>query len=179
MPFQNPPFLSDNPMKKKLILGFGNLDREDDGVAWHVLNRLSSQFNFHLDDCPEEEPISIAGHLDILFLLQLSPELAETISNYERVCFVDAHTGSMPEPLRISPVQACFQASPLTHHMTPQTIICLAQEVYKALPEAILVSVLGYQFEFHRQLSPQTDLLANQAVSDILKWINNECDRVY
>ena len=28
-------------MKKVLILGYGNLDREDDGVAWHVLQGVA------------------------------------------------------------------------------------------------------------------------------------------
>jgi hydrogenase maturation protease len=158
--------------KKSLILGFGNLDREDDGVAWHILSRLAGQFQFTLEDCPEEAPQSIRDNLDILFLLQLSPELAETIANYDRVCFVDAHTGAIPETLHMAPVEACFQASPLTHHITPQTIMCLTHDIYNATPEAILVSVRGYQFEFHRQLSTATDQLANQAVIEILKWVN-------
>ena len=27
-------------MNKTLLLGYGNPDREDDGVAWHVLSRV-------------------------------------------------------------------------------------------------------------------------------------------
>jgi hydrogenase maturation protease len=158
-------------MKKTLIIGFGNLDREDDGVAWHILDRFSRPFNFHLDPSPEEIPLPLAENLDILFLMQLMPELAEMIAGYDRVCFVDAHTGAVPEELHISAVGACFQNSPLTHHMTPETVMCLTRDIYNATPEAKLVSVRGYQFEFRPDLSARTDQLANLAVKEIQDWI--------
>jgi hydrogenase maturation protease len=160
-------------MKKTLIIGFGNLDREDDGVAWHILDRISRLYNFTLDVSPEEIQSPVSDNLDILFLMQLMPELAEMIAGYERVCFVDAHTGAVPEELHISPVGSCFQNSPLTHHMTPETVMCLTKDIYHASPEAKLVSVRGYQFEFHRSLSPRTDQLADLAVKEIQEWIEN------
>ena len=160
-------------MKKTLIIGFGNLDREDDGVAWHVLDRLSRPYNFQLENSPEEIPYAVTNNLDILFLMQLMPELAETIAGYDRVCFVDAHTGAVPEELHISPVDACFQNSPLTHHMTPETVMCLTRDIHHVSPEARLVSVRGYQFEFHHKLSTRTEQLANQAVHEIQGWLAN------
>ncbi len=39
--------------------------------------------------------------VDFAFYLQLTPEMAEEISAYEYVCFLDAHTGAIPEPVRI------------------------------------------------------------------------------
>lgn len=165
------PTINPLPTKKTLILGFGNLDREDDGVAWHILDRLASRYQKSLDICPEEEPFSIAPQLDILFLLQLYPELAETLSAYQRVCFVDAHTGAVPEELHISHPDACFQSSPLTHHLTPETLLCLTRDLYQFLPEPLLVSVRGYSFSFKNQLSSRTDQLANQAVETIIDWI--------
>ena len=173
-PLQNPSFFSMDHMKKTLILGFGNLDRQDDGVAWHILDRISRRYHFELDTCPEEMPATIAEGMDILFLMQLMPELAEIIAGYERICFVDAHTGNVPEEMHISPVGACFQTSPLTHHMTPETIMCLTRDIYQSSPQATLFSVRGYQFEFHPSLSTRTDQLANQAVDEILKWISTD-----
>ena len=158
-------------MKKTFIIGFGNLDREDDGVAWHILDRISRQYNYQLDTSPEEIPICISENLDILFLMQLMPELSEIIAGYERVCFVDAHTGAVPEELHISSVDSCFQTSPLTHHMTPETIMCFCRDIYHASPEAVLYSVRGYQFEFSPSLSLRTDELANLAVKNIQDWI--------
>ena len=162
-----------NPINKKtLILGFGNLDREDDGVAWHILDRLAKKYTSQLDVSPEEVPIHLAPNLDILFLLQLMPELAETLAGYDRVCFVDAHTGAVPNELHIVPLDACFQASPLTHHLTPETLLCLTRDLYHFLPESLLVSVRGYRFQFNTALSARTDHLADQAVDEVCKWIN-------
>ena len=31
-------------MQKILVIGYGNVDREDDGVGWHVLETLSDHF---------------------------------------------------------------------------------------------------------------------------------------
>ena len=132
---------------------------------------MATKFNIELDTCPEEIPIALSENLDILFLMQLMPELAEVLSAYKRVCFVDAHTGSVPDDVHTRSVDACFQTSPLTHHMTPETIICLTRDIYHSSPQAQLVSVRGYEFEFHQSLSPLTDQLANQAVDEILKWI--------
>jgi hydrogenase maturation protease len=160
-------------MKNILILGFGNLDRQDDGVAWHILDRIARQYHYSLEDCPEEEPIFLSGDIDIMFLLQLMPELAEQIASYRRICFVDAHTGSVPEDLHISPVDACFQRSPLTHHLTPETLMCFVHDLYHASPETLLVSVRGYQFEFDRSLSERTNSLADEAVKAIGDWANS------
>jgi hydrogenase maturation protease len=160
-------------MIKTLIVGYGNADRQDDGVAWHVLARLANRlgrsapieigegFEF------EEEP------LEFLYALQLTPEMAETIASFDRLCFVDAHTGSLPEEIKIVPLQAGFQNSPFTHHMTPDTLLAFAQTLYDSRPTAILISIRGYEFGFARDLSPRTDALADRAVAKILLWLQS------
>ena len=157
-------------MKKTLILGFGNFDREDDGVAWHILARLAARLGRPFPATPEDELPECNGDLDFIFQLQLTPELAEVIKDYDRVCFVDAHTGSVPNDVNFQPVAAEFQNSPLTHHMTAATVMNLTQ-LYGAQPDAILVSVRGNDFGFDRRLTPQTDRLADQAVDQILAWL--------
>ena len=111
--------------------------------------------------------------------MQLTPELAETIAQYERVCFADAHTGAVPQDVNVSAIAAEFQASPLTHHLTPQSLLTFAQTLYNARLEAILVSVRGYQFGFERTLSPLTAQLAQQAADVVAKWVldTDETDR--
>ena len=105
--------------------------------------------------------------------MQLTPELAETVAQYERMCFVDAPTGPVPHAVNVSEIAAEFQASPLTHHLTPQSLLTFAQTLYDARPDAILVSVRGYQFGFERTLSPLTAELAQQAAEAIVKWVLN------
>jgi hydrogenase maturation protease len=158
-------------MDTVLIIGYGNPDREDDGVAWHVIQRLSQRLGRDELD-PDSGGLDQLGQSpDLLFVLQLTPELADLVAEYDRVCFVDAHTGDYPEALRIDRIDAEFQASPFTHHMTPQTCLVLAETLYGHAPEGTVVSVRGYQFGFFHRLSPKTDALADEAVQGILDWL--------
>jgi hydrogenase maturation protease len=161
-------------MQRTFILGYGNFDRQDDGVAWHVLAEVARRLGCAIPLSPEEEFPANEGAPDFTFELQLTPELAETIAQYERVCFVDAHTGAVPHDVNVSAIAAEFQASPLTHHLTPQSLLTFAQTLYHARPEAILVSVRGYQFGFERELSPLTAELAQDAAEKIVEWVKKQ-----
>jgi hydrogenase maturation protease len=159
-------------LKKLLILGYGNPDREDDGVAWHILRALTIKLGLSSPQSYEDEFPEFAS-IDFAFHLQLTPEMAEDMTAYEYVCFVDAHTGNIPEPVRLIPVESEFQASPFTHHLTPQSLLSLCETIYEQKPEAALLSVLGHRFLFSRQLSEKTAQLVPQAVELIWDWIRS------
>jgi hydrogenase maturation protease len=159
-------------MDKVLIVGYGNPDREDDGVAWHILQGLAKRLG-RTTLCVETGGLDQLGQSpDLLFVLQLTPDLAEVIANYDYVCFIDAHTGDYPEDLRFNSIAAGYQTSPFTHHMTPQTCLKLAETVFGHTPQAIVVSVRGHQFGFSHTLSNQTALLAEEAIEQITSWLN-------
>ncbi len=158
-------------MKRTLIIGYGNPDREDDGVAWHILSALTAKLGLpspesYEDEFPEFAPI------DFAFYLQLTPEMAEDINRYEHVCFIDAHTGNIPEPVRLISVESEFQRSPFTHHLTPQSLVSMCETLYGRKPEAALLSVLGHRCLFTRQLSAETAALVPQAVDLIWEWLD-------
>ena len=161
-------------MKRTLILGYGNPDREDDGAAWHILIRLAERMQrpipvdfsdglFPSDESPE-----------MMFVLQLVPELAEKVAEFDRVCFLDAHTGNVSEDLHMQPVDAYFQTSPFTHHFTPQSLLSMTASLYEKHPEGIMVSVRGYQFGFAQILSPKTEEIVRQAEELVWQWIQKE-----
>jgi hydrogenase maturation protease len=157
-------------LKQLLLLGYGNPDREDDGVAWHILRALTLKLGLaapesYEDDFPELD------RMDCAFHLQLTPEMAEEISAFKYACFVDAHTGNIPEPVRLIDVESEFQASPFTHHLTPQSLLSMCQTIYGKKPEAALLSVLGHRFLFTRQLSEETARLVPEAVELIWDWM--------
>ncbi len=154
-----------------IIIGYGNFDREDDGVAWHILIGLVKRLGRDVPAEPEEGLEPQGEEIDFLFRLQLTPEIAETVSGYDRACFVDAHTGALPDDLHVEQLESQFQVSPFTHHMTPETCLSIAETLYGKRPEAILVSARGYQFGFERSLSAKTAKLAKQAVDEIWKWL--------
>jgi len=155
-----------------LIFGYGNPDREDDGVAWHILARLATLLGQPIPDEPEE-PFPSGQTTDIQFALQLTPDVAELIAEYDAVWFVDAHTGQVPEDLHIEKVQPVFQRSPFTHHFTPQSCLSLAQALYQKMPFCELVSVRGYMFGFQRRLSAQTEILCTQAADYLFDQVSD------
>lgn len=159
---------------KTLILGYGNLDREDDGVAYHVLADLARRLGRPVPESLEEAFELQGGEVELLYVLQLSPEQAETLAGFERVCFVDAHTGVVPEEVQVQAVRAEFQSSPFTHHMTPETLLSFASSLYGKAPEGLLVSVRGFEFGFSRELSPRTRELARQAADRIWDWLQEK-----
>ena len=154
-----------------LIIGYGNPDRQDDGVAWHILANLADHFGIKKPDPPDFDFYPSGSNPDLLFTLQLTPEQSEQIAEYERICFVDAHTGIVAEDIHWQVLAPRFQTSPLTHHMTPETLLSLALTLYQRTPQAVMVSVRGYEFNFSHTISPQTSNLALEASQRIIDWI--------
>jgi hydrogenase maturation protease len=158
-------------LNRTLLLGYGNPDREDDGVAWHILHALTAKMGLPAPSSYEDE-FPQNALVDFAFYLQLTPEMAEEIAAYEYVCFVDAHTGNIPEPVRLIDVESDFQRSPFTHHLTPQSLISICETLYKSRPDAALLSVRGYRFLFTRRLSEETLALVPHAVDLIWEWLS-------
>ncbi len=158
-------------MQKKLIIGYGNPDREDDGVGWHILEQLAIYFGHPvsvLDYFESDEP---PANPHLVFSLQLMPEMAEPMAAYHAVCFVDAHTGNYPEEIRVRPLESSYQSASFTHHLTPESCLALAETLYGHAPEGLMVSVRGYNFGYGTELSPQTTALIQQAVVHIIDWV--------
>lgn len=155
-----------------LVIGYGNPDRQDDGVGWHILRNLAQRIGQSIPDDPGASIEVESDIVDLLFILQIYPELAETISHYDRVCFADAHTSDIPKKISWIELSPEYEKSPLTHHMSPKTVLSISATIYDKIPEAILVSVRGFHFEFERELSPQTAKLTEEATEKIWDWVN-------
>ncbi len=157
-----------------LIIGYGNPDREDDGVAWHILQKLAHHFNQSITTMDGLEFDHQSGHVsspDLAFALQLTPEMAEVLAQYHHVCFIDAHTGAYPEEIRLVHLEPGYQSSPFTHHLTAESCLSLAQTLYGHAPDGLLVSIRGYSFGYGVELSEPTALLAEPAVNRIINWV--------
>ena len=160
-------------MKKLLLLGYGNPDRQDDGVAWHILRAMTLKLGLLAPESYEDE-FPEDGPLDFAFFLQLTPEMADDIASYERICFVDAHTGNIPVPVRMIEVESEFQHSPFTHHLTPQSLMSMCETLHGCKPQAALLSVRGYYFGFSRELSSETGALLPEATELAYNWLNTD-----
>lgn len=155
---------------RTLIFGYGNYDRQDDGVAWHVISNLKKSLGYANADEIEDDFYS-SDDLVFIFQLQLTPELAESLVEFDRVCLIDAHTGSIPEEIRFRKCDPAFLHSPLTHHLTPEALLSIMQTIYQKTPETVLLSIRGYEFEFTQTLSAETQQLVTQAVNLIRDWL--------
>jgi len=107
----------------------------------------------------------------ILFLLQLTPELSELIAQYRRVCFIDAHTGNISEEILFRRIKPEFQTNPFTHHLSPDSCMSLVYYLYQKQPEAVLLSIRGYEFGFSQKLSKATSKLLDKSLNTLLNWI--------
>lgn len=163
-------------MKHSLIIGYGNPNRQDDGIAWHVLRQVAQILKLEAPMNIEESFPTLSGKLEFLFVLQLVPEIGEIISKYSRVCFVDAHTEAIAEEIQTIELTPKYQRSAFTHHMTPQTCLEIAHAIYGATVDAFLVSVRGYHFEFSDHLSPESEKLVPIAAGKIMDWLQPSSD---
>ncbi|HET6461232.1 MAG TPA: hydrogenase maturation protease [Syntrophales bacterium] len=155
-------------MSRTLVIGFGNIDRADDGVAYHVINCLRRhlcQGKLHEDETGLE---GIGAEVDSIFLVQLTPELIDVVSLYDRIIFVDAHVYENVDSLYCTSVSPEFTPSTFTHHLTPATLLALLKSLLHREPAGHIVSIRGYNFDFHRNLSADTEALVEKAVDHIL-----------
>ncbi len=158
-------------MKKTLIIGYGNIDRQDDGLAWHILLKTARHYGFAEFEFNQEHFTS-EEYPHLMFDLQLAPEMSEIVRKYDQVLFVDAHTGAIADEISWIAVTPEYKPSAFTHHMSPETVLSLAHTIYSAVPETQLLSVRGYNFGFGNDLSARAEELAQQASDKIIQWLS-------
>ena len=153
---------------RSLVIGYGNASRRDDGVGLHLINALRIRWGQEALADSADGWDELGGGHDTLFLQQLSPELAATLAEYERVIFVDAALPDLPEALRVEPVAPSYRLGAISHHLEPATLLALTGQLYGRAPEAYLVSVRGHDFDFGDQLSAATAAALSEAVERVL-----------
>jgi hydrogenase maturation protease len=160
-------------MPRTLVIGFGNIDRADDGVAFFVINALRRRLGQRplLED--ETGLEELGAQVDSVFLSQLTPELLETLAGYPQVIFMDAHVYENVDALHCEPVSPEYTPSTFTHHLTPAAFLALLKTLYHREPAGQLVSIRGHDFDFHRDLSAETQALVEPAVEQILRLIKD------
>ena len=150
-------------MSRTLVIGFGNIHRADDGVAFQVINALRRRLGQKALSEEDTGLENLGAPIDSVFLSQLAPELMDTLVEYRQVIFVDAHVYETLEDLHCAPVVPEYAPSTFTHHLTPAALLSLIKTLYGVEPAGYLISIRGYDFDFHRNLSPNTRALVESA----------------
>ena len=146
------------PLTTALVIGYGNPLRSDDGFGWHASRLLAE---------------ALAGRdVEVITCHQLTPELAERLSQSARAVFIDADAKGVPGEIHFRTVTPEAPASSgFTHTCTPSGLLASAQQLYGRCPEAIIVSVTALSFEFGESLSPVVSAAVAGAVDLVQQWV--------
>ncbi len=121
-----------------LILGYGNPGRQDDGLGPAVAARIEA-----------------LGWSNVTAYdnYQLNIEDAMDVAEHDMVWFVDAARIG-PSPFTIATLAPGATLEFTSHLVRPETILALARQYYGRAPEAFLLGIRGYAFEFIEALTP-------------------------
>mgnify|MGYP002399497109 CR=1 FL=1 len=158
-------------MSRTIVVGYGNIDRADDGVAFEVINALRRRLGQKLLNEGDTGLEELGADVDSIFLIQLMPEIMEVLIGYDQVIFVDAHAGANANDLNCAPVKPEYVSSTFTHHMTPHSLLAFLKVLYNREPAGHIVSIKGYDFDFKRLLSYGTKSLVPASVEEILNLL--------
>jgi hydrogenase maturation protease len=146
-------------MQNTLVLGYGNPLRGDDGVGWQAAILVTKE---------------LKGQVDVLARHQLTPELAETLSQVEKVVFIDAACEGTPG-------QVCCQRldvtgvnpQSFTHHVAPTDLLATAQALYGHAPVGYLVTVNGANFGYTEALSTQVSAALPEILAHVREIVQH------
>ena len=161
-------------MPGKLAIGFGNVYRRDDGVGVALVNALRERLGRPILEGGADGFDDLGHEVDAVVAPQLVPELAATIADYDLVVFLDAHMGTITDPIFEQPLEACYRPATFSHHLHPCTLLVMSHELYGRCPRGVLLSVRGHDFEFGEGLSAETAQLLPQALQRLLYWLEEE-----
>jgi hydrogenase maturation protease len=158
---------------RSLIIGYGNPSRRDDGVGLAVVNGLRARLGKAPLEIGDDGYNELGGAVDTLFLQQLMPELAETLAGYDRVWFVDAHVGIVPELVRRVTLHPNDDPALVSHHFKPEALLLLADQFYGHMPQGELVSIRGIDFDFGDGLTAETAEGVAQVIQELSRRLSD------
>jgi len=143
-----------------LIIGYGNPLRSDDGFGWHT-GRLLAQ--------------ALAGEqVEVITCHQLTPELAEVVSQCRRAVFIDADAEGRPGDIHCRSVPPQVPASSaFTHSCTPSGLLASAEGLYGHRPQAVVITVSTQSFAFGDTLSPAVSAALPEVVDQVGREVRN------
>ena len=143
---------------RKLIIGYGNPLRGDDGFGWKAASILAATI-------PSE-----AAH--VLTVHQLTPELAEPVSQAELVIFIDASALGRPGTWKCEEVKSqATCTNSLAHSFDASALLAYSRAIFNATPQALLVSVAGESFAIEDNLTPTVEVLLPDVVNYIRRRV--------
>ena len=153
--------MSDNPQKTAgadfLVIGYGNTLRSDDGVGAKVAAAVAEL---------------ALPQVVVLVCHQLTPELAEPISEARAVVFVDAAVDASTE-VQVRQLEPAEGAQLMAHAADPRSLLAFARKLFGRCPPAWWLTIPVENLEFGEELSA----LARRGYEIALEEIRELADR--
>jgi hydrogenase maturation protease len=139
----------------KLVVGYGNPLRGDDGVGWRIAEALPP-----------------CSDTDVITCQMLLPELVPVIAAASLVVFADARLGDTPGRIRCLPVVPSNGRRSIGHVESPSTLLSLAATACGHVPPAWLVSVDVADLQPGATLSGPVSAAIPHAVAAIARLVD-------
>lgn len=145
-------------LSHSLVIGYGNPLRGDDGVGQRVAETVAQW---------QVETV------EVIAVHQLTPDLAASIAQVQRVIFVDAIPTSDPTAtLHIQPLTPEATQSWSGHHAHPRSLLALTEALYGATPAAYWLLIPAIDVGFGETLSATAQAGVEQALVVIQRWVD-------
>ena len=141
-----------------LIIGYGNIQRRDDGIGPYIVGRL-------------KKILKRKKEIRFLTLPQLGVDMIEELCGADHIIFVDATVRAQKDGWNWVILQPKMGSLPhLTHHIHPSFLLGFLRWLYHRSPRASSVTVQGSDFEFGEGLSAPARKRAEKAISKIVNY---------
>jgi hydrogenase maturation protease len=137
-------------MNAFLVIGYGNTLRRDDGAGPRVAEKIGA--------------MNLPG-VSVYVCHQLTPEIADVISQSEGVVFVDAAVNATGVELR--EIQPQLDGRILAHATDPRSLLGLAGQLFGDQPRAWTLAIPAEDFGYGDEMSPRTQEACRTAVGQI------------
>ncbi len=141
------------------IVGYGNIQRGDDGVGPLVVQRLRSS-------------LGPKPWLRFFLYRQLEEGLLEDLGDASMVILVDASAEQTCHGVQWRKLEPRPTPSAFSHHMDPATLLWLLKLARGSCPETWLVSIRGENFAGGQEMSSMTLCLAVRAQREIEAFLS-------
>lgn len=139
-----------------LIIGYGSPLRGDDGIGQVLAEALHERM----------------PHATTITTTQLTPELAAEMSEAENVYFIDACAEGLPGQMAIRWIEPQHDGGAFTHHVTPETLLSAAHDLYGCTPDTELITISGVSFGNADHLSAELERM----VPELVLTLQNEIE---
>lgn len=142
---------------KLLVIGYGNPLRRDDGIGPVLAQSL--------DDLQPRR------HIEVIVSHQLLPEMANPVSQADRLILIDAVYGGQAgnwSCLPLFPDHLDRGLPVLVHTVSPTHLLAMSQILYGRAPIAHIITVIGSDFGYGEGLSDVVEAVIPQITDYIL-----------